>query len=303
MIIYIYGDDSYRIRQKLNEYLEGFAKEHGGDLDTQKFNIKEKESFENLKNFISISDMFSQSKLAIVDNILLPQKKELLEFIKDNKIFKLKDIVLIIVDEKVESDFKKEILKIADKKDEINNFPNLISALSWMTEEAKKREVEIDRNGLKLLFEGLDQSTGKISSEIEKLSLYNPKGKITENEIFDICPLKKDVYVFSIFDAFFSRNKKRAVYLFTKAIRGDLDGSAVFNLLVDQIRTAAYIISNREKDLGKVSPYKLKKIKEKLGNFPKGQILTFFSALSDIDDAVKNGRIDYETAIERLLMA
>ena len=71
MIIFIYGNDAYRVSQKIKEYIKIFQQKHGAGLGFQKFDLKEKSGFEEMKKFFEISSMFATKKLAVTDNFFI----------------------------------------------------------------------------------------------------------------------------------------------------------------------------------------------------------------------------------------
>ena len=87
MIILIYGNDGYRINQKTKEYINVFQKKHGGLLGLKKFDLKDKDGFDELKKFFEISSMFASKKLAVADNFFTASSVEKLEeFLKKSDI-------------------------------------------------------------------------------------------------------------------------------------------------------------------------------------------------------------------------
>jgi DNA polymerase III delta subunit len=310
MLIYIFGNDSYRIKEKLNEYIIRFQKKFENSFNLEKFDLSQNDSFTKMKIFLSSSPMFSIERFGIIENISkFKEEEQLLEFLKEMKISDSKQDFLFFVDifekekkTKNNDKLKKYISKNAKYKYEINNFKNISEARNWINEKFKENESRINSEAINILFKNFGENTWQLSKEIEKLSLFKPNQEIQKKDILEVCNLKIDMYIFSIFDSFFKRDKKNSIFLFKQAIKSGVEESMIFNLLVDQIRTASYIVLNREKELGGINQYKLKKIKEKLPNFSKEKMINIFNSLSDIDDGVKNGRLNYSTAIERLLL-
>ena len=69
MIIFLYGSDFYRRRQKLNEIIEEY-RQRGADNRRFDFgNSESEEEFMRFKEFISNSSIFNNKKTAITENI------------------------------------------------------------------------------------------------------------------------------------------------------------------------------------------------------------------------------------------
>ena len=72
MIYFIYGQDSYRAKRKLEEIILGYKKIHESGLNLIYVDAKEK----NFKDFYSnfkISSMFAEKKLIILKNLFSAQ--------------------------------------------------------------------------------------------------------------------------------------------------------------------------------------------------------------------------------------
>jgi len=85
MIIFLYGQDSYRSRKKLNEIIDHYKKIHQSGLNLKYFNGKEL-NFEDFRDEIQQTSMFDEKKLAILeDTFSNKQFKE--KFLKYSKEF------------------------------------------------------------------------------------------------------------------------------------------------------------------------------------------------------------------------
>ena len=69
MIIFIYGEDSYRSRQKLNEIIEYYKKIHKNGLSL-KFFSDENLNFQEFKDETKSVSMFAGKKLIILRNVI-----------------------------------------------------------------------------------------------------------------------------------------------------------------------------------------------------------------------------------------
>ena len=306
MIILIYGNDAYRISQKTKEYIKIFQQKHGAGLGFKKFDLKEKSSFENLKRFFETSPMFACKKLAVVDNFFNNLNIEKLEeFLKKSDIVKSQESFLLISEIKVDEVKEKGkklldfVIKKSEQKQEYKAFKNFAEVKVWLKKEFK--DFNIEDSALSLLFDAFSADTWRLANELKKLHSYKLNEKITKADVLEMSVLEAHPNIFQIFDKFFERDKKKAIYNFTEAINSGIDEAMLFNVFIDQVRTAVYLVLGREKELG-AHPYKLQKIKEKLKNFKKEELLELFNGLAEIDLELKTGQIDYITAFEKLIL-
>lgn len=306
MIILIYGNDGYRVSQKTKEYINIFQQKHGAGLGFKKFDLKEKSGFEDLKRFFETSSMFASKKLAVVDNFFNNLNIEKIEeFLKKSDIVKSQESFLLISEAQVK-DIKEKgkklldwVVKKAEQKQEYKAFKNFSEAKIWLKKEFK--DFNIEDSALSLLFNAFSTDTWRLASELKKLNSYKPNEKITKADVLEMSVLEAHSNIFQIFDSFFEKDKKKALYNFEEAIHSGIEDRMLFNLLIDQIRTAVYLVLGREKELD-CHPYKLQKIKAKIKNFKKEQLLELYDELAEIDLAVKTGKLDYITAFEKIIL-
>ncbi|HPT40134.1 MAG TPA: hypothetical protein PLQ44_00815 [Candidatus Paceibacterota bacterium] len=307
MIILIYGNDGYRISQKTKEYIDVFQKKHGGFLGLRKFDLKDKDGFEELKKFFEISSMFASKKLAVVDNFFSGSNVEKLEeFLKKSDITKSQESFLLISEAHV-NELKEKgkklldwVIKKAEQKQEYKTFKNFSEAKIWLKKEFK--DFNIEDSALSLLFESFGSDTWRLANELKKIEAYKQDEKITKADVLEMSVLEAHPNIFQIFDSFFAQDKKKALYNFEEAINSGIDEGMLFNVFIDQIRTAVYLVLGREKELD-CHPYKIQKIKSKLRNFKKDQLMELFDDLAEIDLGVKTGKMDYITAFEKIILS
>lgn len=310
MIIFIYGADSYRAKQKLNDIIDEFQKKHGGSLGLAKFDCKEKEIVSDLKSFFETSGMFSVKKLAILENIFASiQVRNLEKLIKDLEIADSQDNFLVIFDGELDAlkEDKKKLFTLLNKKpnivQEFSFFKNYSQAKPWLRSECVKLGIkEIDEKALEALFSNFNKDHWRLIKELEKLSLYKLSGKITKDDVALICAPEENPNIFFILDGFFEQDKKKMAFYFKQAMQADIDPALVFNMLVNQIRALVYIFLNQSQEI-ELHPYVVRKIKAQTWRFKKEKVLALYDLLANLDLGVKTGKIDYEMALERIIQS
>lgn len=90
MIVFLYGQDTYRMREKLKEIIEHYKKVHKSGL-----NLKYFDNFANLEDGFKQTSMFKEKKLAVISSIFsdLDFKEKFLE--KGKEFLKSEDLILI----------------------------------------------------------------------------------------------------------------------------------------------------------------------------------------------------------------
>jgi len=98
MIIFLYGEDTYRMKEKLKEIIERYKKIHKTGL-----NLKYFDDFANFKDGIRQTSMFKEKKLAIITDVFANSDfRE--KFYQNKKKFLSSEDIILIYEEK---DFNK----------------------------------------------------------------------------------------------------------------------------------------------------------------------------------------------------
>lgn len=308
MIIFLYGPDDYRVSQKLKEIILEYQKKHGGILGCEKFDFKEKNAFDKMKNFFESAAMFSSKKLAVAENALSSSVgEELGELIKKSGLLNSPDNFLIIVEGDTSGlkEKSKKLLAVLKKKpvvsQEFKNFSSYSQAKPWLKKEAEKNHLNIEDSALAALFEAFAGDTWRLINELKKISLYQPEKKATKADVLEISVFEAHPNIFKIFDAFFERNRKKMIFCFEEAVRSGSDAGMIFNLFIGQLRVALLLALDQAKEV-EAHPFVVQKIKLQLWKFEKEKLAELYDELASVDLAVKTGKIDYEAALEKIIL-
>jgi len=308
MVIFIYGQNNYRAREKLKEIIATYQKKHGSSLSLERFDLKEKGAFEEMKQFFGSSAMFSNKKLSVIENVFSsPFLENLEKFIRQSGLLMSRDNFLIIFEGELAGlkDGAKNLFGFLKKKpiisQEFKNFSSYSGARPWLKKEAEKLELNIEEAALEALFNSFPNDSWRLINELKKLGSYQPDKKITKAHILEISVLEAHPNIFKIFDAFFEQNKKKTIFCFEEALKSGFDAGLIFNLLIGQFRAATLLILGQAKEV-EAHPFVVRKIRSQLWRFKKEKLLKFYEELAAIDMAVKTGKIDYESGLERLLI-
>jgi hypothetical protein len=273
MIIYLYGPDSYRRQEKLNEYLERYKERYASGAGN--FYLDNEGDWIRFKDFCQTQSLFDASRLGLVFNFSELDKKELKEFsvlVKNN--LENKDLTLILnSDKKPTKGFSfllEKTLPTGRQAIVFHEFEFLSGAdlKKFLDLELKKRNIEMDSESRDLILLALGQDTWELIMELDKLALLDEKKinkKILERHI-DLLPA---------IDVFSQLNKIRKSYdaggrlLFLEEFfSGGIDLGMIFNMAA-------------------ASPYleKVQKIK-----------------MADYDVAIKSGKLEYAEVLTDMML-
>ncbi len=180
MIIFLYGADSYRRIQKLNEIVENFRKRQS-NLSHERFDLSlpvgGDDEFSKFQIFASNRSIFDPVRLAILDNFLItPRAKELKEILKVNH--KNEDLIIILNSSNKPAAGFTVLLKEPTK---VQDFPALkgTEITVFIKKTAKDLGLAIDAPTTYALAQTFGGNTWGIATELEKIALAGSETKPT----------------------------------------------------------------------------------------------------------------------------
>ena len=341
MIVFLYGEDNFRSRLKLNELKDKYLKEVDKLGSGLKTIAGAKSTFAEIAAAIGPASLLSKKRLIVVEDVFAGKDQTMFEKIHDYlkekgqseniiilwesnlKMKKIKNVLLpFLIDlggqdkplNKKASDF----FKFLAKQKYAYNF-NLLShteLANWVKKEVIARGGKISLEAATTLV-GLVGSDGwQISHEIDKLLSYKLSGKLTESlleiEAADVKNLTRGNFsdnIFALTDAISVRNKPLAIKLLDEQIEAGLEGPYLLNMFVRQFRILLQLRQAVDTGLSqrqianqlKLHPFVLQKGLEQARNFNLPTLKNIFSQLAKIDYLAKSGQRDYITGLNMLI--
>ena len=317
MIIYIYGEDTFRSRQYLGDQVSKFKQAR----DPQGYNVTfldaQKAEPGKIVSEILASPFLAEKRLLVVENILSISDKDflqqLIDRIKDKKIPE-SNIVIFWQGEKL-SKVKdvKDLHALLAKEKYAQEFAPLIGSalIAWINTEVKKRNGKISGVAVNFLAQNSAGDMWFLNSLLDQLVAYVAEKEIGIADVNLFLDEKVDDNVFNMVEAIVGGNKKQAYKLLEEQRRLGEDDFKLFGLIVWQFRTLLAMRSLYEaednassdvmakelglhpfvvrKNLGLVKRYNLKKLEE------------IYSELLQMDVKAKTGQADLGLALDLLV--
>lgn len=308
MLLTIYGPDTFRSQQKLNELKDQFIKK----VDKSAYNIITVDAKENdlqkIKSEMLSSGFLTQKKMVIIKNTFQQNQefqKKLCELIKKNKE---QDNAIIFYEETDISTTKNELAKYLLKQKFVYPYKLLeINDLEkWTDREIKLRGGKIEKNALSLLIETVGSDTWQLNSEIDKLIGYREGKIITVQDIESLVKGKIDENIFKLTDAIGGKNKKQAIILFNNLLKGSFEPTRIFSMVARQFKIIMEIKDLEQKgardyrDIAKKineHPFAVQKALAQSRAFTSEELKKTYNQLLEIDGKVKTSQADLETLI------
>ncbi len=308
MIYFIYGEDSYRAKKKLEEIIDGYKKVHKSGLNLIYIDAREKDFKDFYSNF-KITSMFAEKKLILLKNTFDEEKfqEDFLENVKS--LEEIKDIVIIYEDNA--PDKRTRFYKALQKYAKCQEFNCLQPALlkKWVVCEFEKNKVKINADALDLLCEFVKNDLWKMANEISKLSNYKAGNIIKKEDVELLVKPGIENDIFKTIDALASKDKKQALFLLHKHLEGGDNSLYLLSMIAYQFRNLLIIKELQESNtpynlIAKKSglhPFVVQKSFYLCNQFSMEKLKKIYRKIFQIDSDIKTGKIEPELALDLLL--
>jgi len=315
MIIFLYGQDTYRSHQKLNEIIESYKKIHKSGL-----NLRYVEggdfNFEDAKNETQTISMFDEKKLIIFRNTLdsLKEEDKSLDFLK--KFIDSKDI--IVVYEEKEADKRLSLVKFLEKEAKAQEFQFLdgLKLKSWAKNQIEEYGGKIEPSALDKLVEYVGSDLWWLKNEIEKLANYKNGKAISTADVDLLVKPKIEPEIFKTIDAIaFNNNqwsgKKQALKLLHDHLEKGDHPLYLLSMINFQFRNLLIIKDLMEKNvpyysipkMTKMHPFVVKKTYEQARKFTFQELKKIYQKIFQVDLSIKTGKINPTAALDFLIVS
>lgn len=312
MIIFLYGEDTFRSKRKLQEIIEEYKKVHKNGLNLTIIDCQSAD-FGDFKREIETVSMFKEKKLIILKNALSASEfeKPLLDY-KDNLSKDKTNTIVFFEDEKVDS--RKSFFKFLEKNSKSQECKSLsaLQLLAFAKKGFEKTGVKIQNEALEQLVIFCGSDLWRLSNEIKKLAAFKVKDKIREVNLKDVEQMVNseiETDIFKTIDAIARRNKKQALGLLHKHLE---DGDSVPYLLsminfqfrnlllikdLLEKRTQYHLIASKTG----IHPFVVRKSYELCERFTFPEIKKIYQKIFLADLDIKTGKVEPQTALDLLI--
>lgn len=324
MIIFLYGRDSYRLKQSLDKIVEEYQRKHpiGASFS---FDLAEHGEAVKFENSLKSVSFFDEKKLLTVKNPFATAKPAI-ETIKKFDLDKDKQTIAIFIEIQ---DEKELIKKDRGLWNTLTAKPNLFKTFgllegkkleTWIAKEAVALGCQIEQPAIKRLISQTavsgerNQKTNdnrRLHLELEKLANYKSaqiggdRSVVTTTDIDLLVTPAEDLKIFELIDAIASRTKFRAACLLHKNLESGQDPFFIFSMIVYQFRNLLRVKSLIENTIPYqiiiqktgLNPYVVKKTYEQCKKYDLKELQYLFNQLAAIDVQAKSGNVEMGDAI------
>ena len=216
MVIYLYGPDSYRRKEKEKWIIYEYKKKHLG-ITVDKFELESDDDFSSFKNFLKNQSLFDSFKMAVVYPSVATEydNKDFAEILKNN--LSSQNIILVSVVEKLPKEFNFLLEPLVSCQEFKPLTPDQLE--NFIKQESQKRNIAVSSAVVGALIKGNNDLWGVVN-DLNKLELG---GSLEEN------PFIPDFFVL------LNRVKRRDLAALELLLK-DHDPAKIFNIIASQAR-------------------------------------------------------------------
>lgn len=325
MIIFLYGEDTFRSKQKLKEMKKKFVQDVNPSGDSLHALDGEKCTLDEINSAVASASLFSEKRMIVVENIFLSPQKTIFSVLEKYFSEEAKDSenIIIFYEEQGETKIKNnKFFKFLKKQKFVQEFKalNNLQTANWIKEGAVAQGMKINSQAVNHLLGLFDSDLWALSNELNKIinfkkskqaELIEGSGEL-EIVLADVEKLsrgKVDENFFALTDAISQKNKAKVFELFEKEIEAGVAEQYLLTMIQRQFKILLQVrqaldvgISPRQmaKEL-KLHPFVAQKALGQVRNYNLLSLKDIFSKLINLDAQSKSGGLDLRTGLSLLL--
>lgn len=300
MFFVIFGEDSYRSRQKLTQIISQYKEKNQTSLSLFFFDYDNSVSFSDIEIAVKQISMFTEKKLIVISNFFnsktIEDQEAIINLLEN---FKEAFIFFIFYDFKIKTTNK--LFKFLKKENaQIQEFKPLTRAetKNWVIKELKKRGVEITKDALSLFLDSIENDTWKIQNEINKLLNYCKEKKIIEiDDVKLLIHPKEGNNIFQTIEAIANKDKKKALKLIYNHIQKGDNELYILSMIAYQFKNLLVIRDLIDKSMPyseiaqklKMHPFVLKNNYQQASLFKISELKNIYNKILKTDLDIKQG--------------
>ncbi len=307
MIMFLYGEDTYRLRERLKQLKKAFAEKydrsHMVTLEGRGLTVND------FHNAVSSLGLFSEKRFIVVDGLLRQQKSK--KILDDFTMYLTQktlpeDSVVVFVEDCEPAEKPHALWKVLLAGKHVTHFAPLSppAVHDWALHQVKELGCTIEPDALRYVVMCTGNDLWALHQEIHKLCLGSTASVITMAQVRGSVRSPFDENIFHFIDALSQRNVSLSLRLLEDQFAVGAETPMLLGHLSRQFRLLAHLHSlpenMKETDVQKcvgVHPYVLRKTRAFTKVFSAGDLQRIFTNLVEVDRRLKTTSIDPKAAL------
>ncbi len=301
MITILTGDDSFALKQALDERMKSFVAAHG-ELALERLDGEEDQA-EHIFDAITGFSLLSSAKMVVLRGA--SKQKELLEKLADKPELVPETTELLLVDSKLDkrARYYKAFKKTADLQE--YNVGDKDTA-GWLVDYAKNTNGTLTRQDASYLIDRVGTNKTMLANEIDKLVAYDTH--ITRGSIDLLCEPTPQSSVFQLLDAAFNGNIQRTMALYEDQRSQRVEPLSILGMIAWQLQIVAIVHTGpgdatKTAQEAKLNPYVVRKSQAIARNLSKTELRKLIRRALNLDVQLKSTAVDADEAVRYFLVS
>lgn len=317
MIIFLYGSDSYRLKQAKEDLISRYQAKYNSGVNLFSFDFSEVNDLNGVDDALRISSFFNEHKLIICRNLFSkkPTADKMAPYLKDHKISDYSDATLMVVENLSEKDLilkhKELFTLLSSKENTIKTVNSLegVELVKWVENEFQIRGCSIKSDVLKKLIEIVGNNSWLLVNEVNKLTNYQNGGEVKTEHINLLVSQSAELNIFDLIDAVAQKNKPKAYSLLYQELKSSRDPYYILTMIIYQFRNLLTVkdlkkLGHFESEIShksKLHPFVVKKALK--SPFEIAGAVKIYGQLLALDTGFKTSKFNLEDSLYGLVFS
>ena len=275
MLLFLFGKDTYRARQKLGEILKRY-----GQLPKAQRNVRvidcSQESTEDVQGELRTSSLFQEKKFLILKNVF--QNKDAADALFEQREALLKTLDTVLFFEEGEV-LAHTLLSFLQKHAKSQEFKPLsrASTLAFAVKEFQKYGKTIEKDAIALLVGETGSNLWRLSQEILKLAAFlGKRTSVHKEDVKNLLHLSLEADIFLTLQAIAQKDRAKALELLSLHIKQGDEPLRILSMIAMQLR---------------------RMLESQALNFSQEKLSQSFEKVFEADRNIKTGRVKPASAL------
>ncbi|MFH1142534.1 MAG: DNA polymerase III subunit delta [Candidatus Uhrbacteria bacterium] len=312
MLIFVYGEDTFRVREKVKVMKKKFIEK----FDKSGMNLAEflnKLELGQVMQAVQSPPFLGDKRMVVVRDLCGSLKKDQIEDWQNGLSKTSESTIVVLWEEMDPKKLEKHVLyKGLSKQSEVHSYPFPLlqgaELTRWVVARVTEMGARINQDALQSLVERVGSDLWQMQHELEKLVAYSGKTIITIEMVEKLVRASFEDQIFQLVDAISHRNVDQAIRLLEEERWSGATDQYIFGMLARQVRILLGTRSvldfnpNTTKDLVaaelSLHPFVAQKAIGQAWSFETADLVRAHALLFEIDQATKKGRLGSELAVD-----
>lgn len=311
MILFFYGEDSWRRNQKIEQLIARFVKE----VDPSRLNVlalnQEDAQEETLRSQLTAAPFLARKRVVVLKNFLTGKRKWPVEILRA-VLEKAPEHATFVISEDESKPKKwkypeaKEFWEYLEKQSQSEEFKLLWGSKfeAAVASEAKKRNLSFEPEALALLAQYCAGDFGQAEQELDKLTAFKADEiPVGEADIKSLCISSAESSIFDFLDALGNKNQKTLLSTLEQQLE-DVDPVQLLARATSHLRglLALKLKGETGAQVLKLHPFQIKKMLSQVRHWDAPTLQALLAQLLHFDYSIKRGVVsDPRTQFTALL--